>query len=92
MEPSLAAHLVLEMLDRVCHESSLAIDTGIGKCAIHYPTRRPDGRTPGAILLISGLFAHDHETRLSGLRPAPPASRFYRVNGADNALRRQRVP
>ena len=61
MQAPLAAHLVLEVLDRVGYESVLPRDAGVFERGIENAAGRPDERLSRQILLVAGLFADQHE-------------------------------
>ena len=56
-----AAHLVLEVLDRVGDESVVPGNAGVFKRGIENAAGRPDERLSRQILLVAGLFADQHE-------------------------------
>ncbi|OBH78330.1 hypothetical protein A5682_21205 [Mycobacterium mantenii] len=53
----------LEVLDRVGLIDDVRIDAGVLQGAGQQSPRRPDERLAGAVLLVTGLLAHQHQRR-----------------------------
>src|SRR4051812_26686122 len=60
MQPPLAAHLMLEVLDRIGNKHLLAGNAGICQRFVEQAPGRPHERMAGAVLLIARLLAHEH--------------------------------
>jgi hypothetical protein len=69
VQPTLAAHFVLEMLHRIGDEHLLAINASLGQSAIQDTTGGSDERQAGQIFLVARLFADQHHR--SPPRPLP---------------------
>jgi hypothetical protein len=69
VQAALAAHLVLEVLDRIGDEHLVAGDAGVSESTIQHPSGGPDERQSGQILLVTGLLADQHDR--STPRPLP---------------------
>src|SRR5262245_59092433 len=63
VQTPLAAHLVLEVLDRVGHENVVARDAGLFQRLVQDAAGRSHERLAGEILLIAGLLADQHQVR-----------------------------
>ena len=61
VQPALAAHLMLEMLDRIGDESLLAGNAGVLERGIEDAAGRADERLAGEVFLVARLFADQHE-------------------------------
>ena len=83
MQPSLAALLELKMFDSVGDEDTSAINAGFLKGFIEHVARGTNERQPLEVLLMTGLFAYQHQVRRSGpptrhdlgcgaIEPTPP--------------------
>jgi hypothetical protein len=64
VQPPLAAHLVLEMLDRVGDESVFPRDAGVFKGGVENAPGRPYEWLSRQVLFVAGLFADQHEIGL----------------------------
>src|SRR2546421_12952109 len=65
MDAPLPARLPLEVLDRVRHVDSAAVDAGCLERLVEELARRSDERLAGAILLVAGLLTDEHHGRLA---------------------------
>jgi hypothetical protein len=54
VQPALAAHLVLEMLDRVGDEGFVARDAGVLQRGVEQPASRADERFARKVFLVAG--------------------------------------
>src|SRR5580704_15126373 len=61
MQPALAAHLVLEMLDRIGDEGFVARDAGVLERGIEQAASRADERFARKVFLVARLFADQHD-------------------------------
>lgn len=61
VQPALAAHLVLEVLDRVGHEHGLAVDARVLQGAIEHASGRTNERLAGTVLLVARLLANQQD-------------------------------
>ena len=61
VQPSLAARLELEMLDRIGHVNALAVHARLDQRLVQQKTRRPDERAAFAVFSISRLLADEHD-------------------------------
>src|SRR6185312_4008170 len=57
VQPALATHLVLEMLDRIGDEHARAVDAGLLQRLIKDAPRRPDEGLAGNVFFVARLFA-----------------------------------
>ena len=69
VQPALAAHLVLEVLDRIGDEDFLARDAGIRQRLVEDAPGGPDERLAGQVLLVARLLADQHEGARRGPSP-----------------------
>jgi hypothetical protein len=60
MDTAFAASLPLEVLHRVRQVGGRAIDPGIRERFVQQPAGRAHERLPCLVLLVSGLFSHEH--------------------------------
>ena len=75
VQPPLAAHLVLEMLDRVGDENVGSVNSGFRERPVEHVPGRTDKRLAGQIFFVPGLLAHQHEMGVA------PAFTRYRLGG-----------
>ncbi|BBY28001.1 hypothetical protein GCM10023114_56830 [Mycolicibacterium sediminis] len=68
VQPSAAALRAgeLEVLDGVGDVQRLPGDARSVECLVQHPSRRSDERGAGPVLVITGLFAHQHHPRGGG--------------------------
>lgn len=59
---SLSPLFKAKMLHSVSHIHLLPVNAGVLESAIQKFSRRADERLPRAVLLIAGLFAHQHQS------------------------------
>ena len=60
-----AAHLMLEMFDRVGDEHFLARNTRLCQCLVKDTPRWTDERLAGKVFLVAGLLANQHQMRMA---------------------------
>jgi hypothetical protein len=65
VDPSLAALLVLEVLDRVGEIHGGPVDAGVVETLTEDPSRRADERLPRQVLAVAGLLAHQDDARIT---------------------------
>src|SRR6185369_13341246 len=63
VDAPLAARCPLEVLDRVRDIERAPVEPGLAKRAVEQSTGRPHEGTPGKVLVVAGLLAHEHERR-----------------------------
>src|SRR5262249_8304616 len=61
VQPALAPHLVLEVLDCIGDEGVPAGDAGFLERLIQHPASRPHEWLAGQVLLVARLLAHQHD-------------------------------
>jgi hypothetical protein len=83
VQPPLAAHLVLEMLDCVGDEGGVAGNAGVFQRLIEDPSGRPDEWLAGKVFLVARLLADQHEMRV----PAALAGNGLRCMLVERAAR-----
>ena len=88
MDTALAALFMLEMLYDISHEELAPVEIAFFQGAIEKAARWPDKRMPIAIVLIAGLFAHQHDRRGRG---ALANNRLRRVNVVASMYKGQRL-
>ena len=92
VQPALAAHLVLEMLDRIGDEGVFPGDAGVMQGLVENAAGRTDERLAGNVLFVARLLADQHEGgAASDLRPAPLAWRRDRAGSACSQPRPRRA-
>src|SRR3954447_21395965 len=87
VQAALAAHLMLEVFDRIGDEHILAHDAGTFQSLVQETTRRANKWVPGQIFLVARLLADHHQTRMR------PAFAGYNLRGelVERAARTSRL-
>ncbi len=77
MNATLAAglRLPLEVLHRVRDVDRAPVDADFRQRPVEQLARRADERQPGAVLLVTGLLAHEHDAGVGGPFPEDGAGR-----------------
>ena len=92
VQPALAAHFMLEMLDRIGDEGLFPGDAGVMQRLVEDAAGRTDKRFAGNVLFVARLLADQHEGgAASDLRRAPLAWRRDRAGSACSQPRPRRA-